>query len=197
MVREFRKPDLNAPRFRPKVYNVLNRDLWKAFKEKYPKYANLTYSKFKDIIAKSNKVLWESVVEYRDGVELPESLGYMFLGTCGIKSYKRDNIDYGKSIKSGVKVSNNNWDSDGKLGKIFYTNYAVKYKVRDRQIWTFRPCRQFKRYVAKQYPENWTKYVKVENQIRISKLYTALTYIQFEKKNTEIKLKDYNEFDLD
>ena len=196
MMREFRKPDLNAPRYRPKVLNVLNKDLWKAFKEKHPKYKDVSYTTFKNIIKAGNQVIWENVIELRDGVELPESLGYLFVGSCTLKKKDRENIDYGKSIKYGTKVTNKNWDSDGKLAKIFYTNYAVKYQVQDRQIWNFVPCRTFKRAVAKTYPENWTKYVQVENNIRISKLYTALTLNHLEQKNTERDIQNYNEFDI-
>jgi len=195
-MREFRKPDLNAPRYRPKVLNVLNKDLWKAFKEKYPKYKHITYTVFKKIISEGNRVIWENVIELRDGVELPESLGYVFIGSCTLKKKDRENVDYGKSIKYGTKVTNKNWDSDGKLAKIFYTNYAVKYKVQDRQIWNFVPCRTFKRSVAKAYPENWTKYVQVENNIRISKMYTALTLNQLAQRNTERDIQNYNEFDI-
>ena len=196
-MRTFKKPDLNAPRFRPKVFNVLNKDLWKAFKEKYPKYSKISYTTFKEIISRSNEIIRESVINNRDGVELPESLGFLFIGTCKIKSYKSDNINYGKSIKSGVSVTNNNWESDGMLCKIFYTNYAVKYKVRDRQIWTFRPCRLFKRSVAKAYPENWTKYIIIENQVKISKMYSALSYIHYKEKVSKENLKTYNEFDIE
>jgi len=196
MMREFKKPDLNAPRYRPKVLSVLNKDLWKAFKEKYPKYKDVTYTTFKKIINEGNKVIWENVIELRDGVELPESLGYIFIGTCTLKKKDRENVDYGKSIKYGTRVTNRNWESDGKLAKIFYTNYAVKYKVQDRQIWNFVPCRTFKRTVAKTYPENWTKYVQVENNIRITKMYTALTLNQLAQRNTERDIQNYNEFDI-
>ena len=196
MMREFRKPDLNAPRYRPKVYSVLSQDLLKLFKEKYPKYNDLSYKTFKDVIKKANTVIWENVIENRDGVELPESLGYVFIGTCN-PAVKKDNINYGKSIKYGTKVSYQNWDSDGKLGKIFYTNYSVKYKVQDRQIWNFVPCRNFKRAVAKEYTENWTKYVKIENNMRISKMYNLLAYEHRKAETASREIQNYNEFDID
>jgi hypothetical protein len=196
MAREFRKPDLNAPRYRPKVYNVLSKDLLKAFKEKHPQYKDLTYSTFKHIISKANEKIRNSIIEFRDGVELPESLGYIFIGSCSTLKKGRENIDYGKSIKAGTKISNINWDSDGLLGKIFYTNYAVKYKVSDRQIWNFVPCRQFKRSVAKAYPESWTKYLKVANTLRVSKLYHALTAKDYREAEDKNNMEFYNEFDI-
>jgi hypothetical protein len=197
MMSNFRKPDLNAPRYRPKVLNVLNKELWKSFLIKYPQYKGLTYKNFKKIIGDSNRVLWENVINNRDGVELPESLGFIFLGSCYVKNKNKVNINYGKSIKEGIKISNNNWESDGLLGKIFYTNYSVKYKVQDRQIWTFVPCRYFKRSVAKEYPENWTKYVKVDDRMKVSRLYTKITYKNYLTELTNKNLVNYNEFDLD
>jgi len=194
-MRQFKKPDLNAPRYRPKVHNVLSTDLLKLFKEKYPKYKDIDYKIFKKVINKFSQNIWESVIDMRDGIELPESLGYVFIGTCLNSGSNKPNIDYGKSIKYGVQVTNKNWESDGKLGKIFYTNYSVKYKVQDRQIWTFIPCRTFKRTVAKRYPEDWTKYVKIDNNLKISKLYTFRTLEQMDKKLDASKLENYNEFE--
>jgi hypothetical protein len=196
MMRNFRKPDLTAPRFRPKAFNVLNKELWKEFKEKHPKYKDLTYTEFKNIIKLGNQKLWEKIISYRDGVELPESLGFIFIGTCTSQNPKRKNINYGKSIKYGFEVSNNNLISDGKLAKIFYTNYAVKYKVKDREIWTFAPCRLFKRHVAKSYSENWEKYIEVPDNLKISKLYTEIVTKDMEKKETSSMIVNYNEFDL-
>ena len=196
MAREFRKPDLNAPRYRPKVFNVLNKDLFKNFKEKYPQYKDLTYNVFKKIISEANEKIRTSIIEYRDGVELPESLGYIFIGSCSMLKKDRENINYGKSIKAGAKITNINWDSDGLLGKIFYTNYAVKYKVQDRQIWNFIPCRNFKRHVARTYPENWPKYVKIANTLKVSKLYYALTVKSYQEQIDKNNIEFYNEFDI-
>ena len=195
-MREFRKPDLSAPRFRPKSFNVLNKELWKEFKERHPKYKNITYMEFKKIIKISNQRLWEKIISYRDGVEIPESLGFIFIGTCTSQNPKRKNINYGKSIKYGFEVNNNNLISDGKLAKIFYTNYAVKYKVKDRQIWNFAPCRAFKRAVAKSYPENWEKYIEVPDNLKISKLYKATVSNDIEIKETMSSIINYNEFDI-
>lgn len=196
-MREFKKPNLKAPRYRPKTYNVLNPDLFKQFKEKYPKYDKLSYATFRKIINEASKKIWESVVEYRDGVELPEGLGYLFIGTCVSTGIKTENVNYGKSIKYGLKVTNTNLDSDGKLAKIFYTNYPVKYKVLDRQIWALIPCRNFKRYVSKTYADNWNRYIKMENRFKVSNLYTANFMKNLQQKADNEKVKNYNEFDID
>jgi hypothetical protein len=50
-------------------------------------------------------------------------------------------------------------------------------------------CREFKRSVAKTYPENWTKYVVMKNKYRVAHLYDANT------EETKKELEFYNEFE--
>ena len=82
MISNFKAPDLNAPRYREKVLGLLNSNLIKEFKEKYPVYENIDDTKLKKIIKLYNTKLWEEVINNREGVELPDSLGYLFIGTC-------------------------------------------------------------------------------------------------------------------
>jgi len=150
---EFRKPDLKAPRFRPDVKNVLNKDFFKAFKEKFPKHKHVEDAEIRKIIKRFNQLIYQTVIENRDGIQLPEQIGWLFIGTC--QQSKKENIDYAKSLKYGMKVTNKNWESDGKLAKIFFSNHAPKHKIKNREFWSFVACREFKRAVAKTYPENW------------------------------------------
>ena len=82
MISNFKAPNLNAPRYREKVLGLLNIDLINEFKDKYPIYLNIDKDKLKSIIKLYNKKLWEEVINNRSGVELPDSLGYLFIGTC-------------------------------------------------------------------------------------------------------------------
>ena len=91
--------------------------------------------------------IWKEVIENRDGVELPDSLGYIFIGTC--PAAKSVNIDYALSKKYGKVLQNKNWETDGKIAKIFYTNYSTKYRFKNRELWQFTAVRQFKKAVAK------------------------------------------------
>ena len=50
MISNFKAPDLNAPRYREKVLSLLNSDLIKEFKHKYPAYSKIDNSKLKNII---------------------------------------------------------------------------------------------------------------------------------------------------
>jgi hypothetical protein len=169
MISNFKAPDLNAPRYREKVLGLLNNKLLKEFKEKYPAYANIDNNKLKKIIKVYNTKLWNEVVNSREGVELPDSLGYLFIGTC--PAAKSVNPDYSLSKKYGKVLQNRNWETDGKIAKIFYTNYSTKYRFKNRELWQFKAVRQFKRSVASTYPNQWNKYVIIENKKRVADMY--------------------------
>jgi hypothetical protein len=193
-MKEFKKPDVKAPRFRPEKYNVLSKEFFEKFKKKYPKYKNLDDNNLRKIIKSFNQVIAQAVVDTRDGVQLPEQIGWLFIGTC--QQSKKNNIDFAKSVKYGVQVTNKNWETDGKLAKIFFTNYAPKHRIKNREFWGFTACRDFKRNVSKSYPENWNMYVAVDPTQRLKLTHTKRTYIEFMNKKAENSLKTYNEFDL-
>ena len=174
MRKSFNKPNLKAPRYRKKVHHIINEDFYKRFYKKYPEYKEKKKSEIYNIVKTFNTNVCQEVINNRDGVELPESLGWLFIGTC--KATHRGNVDLGKSIKYGIKVSNKNWETDGKVAKIFYSNYAPKYKYKHREYWGFKPCRSFKRLVSKSYPDNWPIYIEVERDKKIRTLYTDNTF---------------------
>lgn len=193
-MREFKKPDVTAPRFRPETKNVLSKEFFNLFKEKYPKYKEIDNKELRKIIKKFNQVVFQTVIENRDGVQLPEQIGWLFIGTC--QQSKKENVDYAKSLKYGVRVTNKNWDSDGKLAKIFFSNHALKHKIKNREFWSFIACREFKRSVAKSYPENWQMYVEVSPEIKLQWAYSRTVYKDLQNKKTANTLQNYNEFDL-
>ena len=169
MISNFKAPNLNAPRYRKKVFSLLNMEFIKEFKDKYPAYSNIDNKKLKNIIKLYNKKLWEEVIDNRNGVELPDSLGYLFIGTC--PAAKSVNTNYALSRQYGKVLQNRNFETDGKIAKIFYTNYSTKYRFKNRELWQFKAVRQFKRTVAKTYPEKWTKYIVMKNKNRVADMY--------------------------
>jgi hypothetical protein len=193
-MKECKAPDVKGPRYRAEVYNVLNKEFYNNFRKRYPKYKSLDNVTLRNIIKQYNETIYNTVIETRDGVQLPESIGWIFIGTC--QQSKKRNIDFAKSQKYGVTVVNQNWDSDGKLAKIFFTSYALKHKMRNREFWSFVACRNFKRKVAKTYPENWNMYVAVDPTKKINMNYSKAYYKDIKAKETTIALKNYNEFDL-
>ena len=187
MINNFKKPNLNAPRYRDKRLGLLNEETLKEFKDKKPLYSHIDNVKLKKIIKLYNKKLWEAVVTYRNGVELPDSLGFLFIGTC--KASKTINTNYALSKQYGKVLQNKNWETDGNLGKIFYTNFSTKYRFKNRELWRFVACRDFKRTVAKEYPKSWTKYVVMKNKYKVAHLYDE----NFEETNKALNY--YNEFE--
>ena len=169
MISNFKTPDLNKPRYREKTLGLLNMELINDFKEKYPIYKNIDNKKLKNIIKVYNEKLWKEAIDNRNGVELPDSLGYLFIGTC--PTPKSVNTNYTLSKQYGKVLQNKNWETDGKIAKIFYTNYSTKYKFRNRELWQFTAVRQFKRSVAQEYPKQWNKYIVMENKKRVAEMY--------------------------
>jgi hypothetical protein len=193
-MKEIKKPDVKAPRYRPEVHTILNKEFFDSFKQKHPKYKNTDNAYLKSIIKAFNKLVFNTVIETRDGVQLPESIGWLFIGTC--QQSKKYNIDFAKSHQYGVQVSNKNWATDGKLAKIFFTNHAPKIKMKNREFWKFVACREFKRAVAKAYPENWQMYVMADPKIKIEHAYNKIRQKEFRTRQTAKELKSYNEFDI-
>lgn len=192
--KNYKEPDIKAKRFRPETTNIIDASLVKSFKEKYPKYKDITESDLRKIIRSFNETLWKEVIDTRDGVLLPEGLGVLFIATC--QAPIRQNIDFAKSKKYGVTVTNKNWETDGRLAKIFFTSYPSNFKFQNRECWGFVACRNFKRAVAKYYPENWTLYIQINHNIKMRKTYNAQRFKQGKETETRKKLKDYNEFDI-
>ena len=190
----YKKPDLKAPRFRPKKHNLLNDDFCKKIKSKGGVFETLTNKQIKDVVTSFNQNIWESVIEHRDGVELLEQLGYIFIGTC--QRAKSNNTNIKSSLQYGVKVQHQNWESDQHLAKIFYTNFETKYRFRFHEMWGFTALRDFKRSVARAYPTEWKKYVVVDNFVKISKLFRSYVIKDKIEKETEVLLENYDEFDM-
>lgn len=193
-MKEFKKPDINAPRYRPSVYNLLNKEFFESFREKHPKYRDVKDAELKKIIKLFNQIMWQTVIDNRDGVQIPEQIGWLFVGTC--QRSKKNNIDFAKSKQYGVQVTNNNWATDGKLAKIFFSNFAPKHKIRNREFWMFVACRDFKRAVAKAYPENWNMYIVADPKRQARLIYSKSEYKDILKQKDAKTLETYNEFEL-
>lgn len=193
----FKSPDLNAPRFRPKKLNLTNQSFYEQFVKDNPKMVGEQMPDIKDfkrIISTFNGKIWEKVIEERDGVQLPEQLGFLFIGTC---NRSKENIDFHNSIRYGVKLQNKNWESDDYMAKIFYTNYETKYRFRNSDLWGFSALRDFKRTLAQVYPNEWKKYVQVDNLVRVSRLFRLHRYKHKKREEEKDVLTFYDEFNLD
>lgn len=195
-MRVFRKPDVKAPRFRMPRPGLLNKDFYKAFRKKFPEHSKLKDLEISNIIREYNTQLWKGVINNRDGIELPENLGNIIIGSCNSPKIKY-NSDFGESIKNDVLTRLKNYDSDSFLAKIFYTNCANKYAFAFREFWEFKGCRDFTRETSKEYKLNWKKYIMIENGRLISALYRKAKFKLRLQDRPIIISEDYNEFNLD
>lgn len=193
-MKSINKPDLKAPRFRPTRKTICDRSFYAAFKKKHPQYRNIPDTLLKKIIKMHGEELYKAAIDNRDGVEFPEGMGFIFIGTC--KSPKRHLTDFSASLKYNMPLQHRNFESDNYIAKIFYTNYANKYKFRNRELWYFKGARNFTRTVGKTYPQNWKMYVQVENFEMINKLFKNAKARQYYAKKLENDILDYNEFEM-
>jgi hypothetical protein len=54
-------------------------------------------SELRKIIKQFNNQVYQTAIDNRDGIQLPESIGWIFIGTC--QQSKKQNVDYAKSNK--------------------------------------------------------------------------------------------------
>lgn len=195
MMKACKTPNLNSSRFRQKCTTLINNELLAKVKEKSFLAVDLSYKDIEIVIRTFNKKIWEEGIENRDGIELLYGLGKIFVGTC--KAAKTKNINIPKSIKYGMIITHQNWDTDGNLAKIFYVNSGNKYKFKHNEVWRFIPNREFKRTLATKYKEDWNKYIKVEPTKLISQQIKNQYKKEYLEKRKQINLlEEYNEFDM-
>lgn len=195
MISTKHKPDLKAPRYTPEALNAMDRSaFFKFFREKYPEYRHLSEPELRRIIKTFNETIVEQVIDNRHGVELPEFVGRLFIGSCPRK--KKPNVDYKKTALNDIIVQHRNFESDNYLAKIFYSTYEIKHSYRNHELFAFKACRYFTRSVGRTYPKNWKTYIIVEPFKKITNLYKqAMSRLEREDK-TEEYLKTYDEFDF-
>lgn len=187
-------PNITGPRFKSSHKNALSNDFIRSFYKEYPEYRNLTKDQIRSIIKTFNYLITQEVLHTRDGIELPQGLGFLLLGSCPA-SNKR-NIDFKRSADLGYTVLHQNWECDNRLGKIFYSNYKTCYPFRYKEAWGFRAVRQFKREASKEFRNNHTFYKEVLPLTKISKIYKRYTYKNLYKNKIPIVSTDYNEFNI-
>jgi len=193
-MRKFSNIDRTKPRFRPDRYEVINKDFITALNEKYPVTKGLNITELSNIVKPFNDYVREYVCENREGVELPQGLGYIFLGVC---KNSKNTIDMKMSVEHKSHISFKNWNSDGYLGKIIYSNSSVKYKIVDNNLWIFKPAREFKRSSSKAFSENWKTFIEIDPTVKLS---AYLRDYKYQRKIDSLKKKhaeEYNEFNLD
>lgn len=188
------KVNRKGPRFKAPRFNSLSPEVLQKLAKRHDCLVKDT-KKIKEIIVAANKAIANTVIDFRDGIELPDQLGHLFLGTCQPKV--RKNVDFKTTENFRKVIQHRNWESDNYLAKIFYTNYGTKYKFKFHEIWGFKACRDFTSHVGRTYPENWKKYIQVDHTLKVSKLYRKYMHeVRMDEAAKDI-LIDYNPLELD
>ena len=194
MLHRMKKPNLNGPRFREKFTTLLNISTFKALVKKYPEYKDLELQEFKDIIMSFNNHVVDGMIENRNGVEFPDGLGFIFMGTCPPK--KETPVDYARSHEYGIKTSFRNWDSDNHLLKIFYTNYNTKNSFQNKRLWMFKAAKPVRSKASHAYKQDWTKYIVIDPTRKISIMFDRQRKKQYAQNLKPVIPDDYDEFKI-
>lgn len=188
-----KKPDLQAPRYRQKATQTLTGEYYKGLRTRV-NVGTLSNDELKKVILTFNETAWNSVIENRDGIELPCQLGNIFICSTVCKGDK--NMDHTLSGELDTDVKFKNYETDGRIAKIFYTNKVIKNKFANSDLWGLTATRIFKRTVAKTYPKNWKKYIELDKIQNVAVLFRP-NWVPYVIREKEVDLKDYNEFNLD
>lgn len=161
------KIDLNAPRFRLSKggFKAVSRERFKEYQTKYPK-TTLTYKQFSAYLLEHIDLVRETIITTRYGVKFPYSLGFMFLGAYRPSVASQN---YNATTKYGMKIKDMNFQTDGLLAKIYFSNYTKRFNIENRKAWYFRGARKLTRGASKQFRTNHTLYKVIINKDRVWK----------------------------
>jgi len=198
--REYRKTDLRGPRYRKKTLHVITHTTAKRFLSLHPEYKGVSMYRVEAIIRYYNGLLWQEVVKSRDGVEFPASMGRSHI-VAYLPHSKRlllYNYDHKKSEKYNILATHKNFNSDSFIAKIVYSNYHVKYKVKNRELWSFKGTRPFTRAASQEFRRCWKKYVMVDTTLKIeyARKLKDLRYQIYKERKTQELPEAYDEFNM-
>jgi len=168
MNNQYREPDRKAPRFRYSTFKSINQDFFLKFKKDNPDLF-FSFRDVKNILKIFHLLCLDIIANTRDGLELPEQLGYILLGK--FKSADFEPIDEQTSKKYNRKVYYKNWESNEWVCKIFYSNYASKYRFKNAKLWAFQPGRPMTKKTSKAFTKNPYMYLYADHYSRISRLF--------------------------
>jgi hypothetical protein len=188
-------PDLSLPRYRKPLGNIITKEYLNTLREELPSCSYLSDAELRKIINVFNSEIWNTVIETRDGVELPEQIGHIFIGTCP-QNQKKKNVNYIITRQYMKVIQHRNWESDNYLAKIFFSTFGSKYRFLNHELWGFEPCRKFKRTVSKTYPIKWKMYLEIDPLKKISNIYNNQMYHIKREEEGKNMLENYNEFEL-
>ena len=155
--------DYTAPRHRPDSRQIFTTQFFKKFFKQHPEFKELdekyTIQEKKEFIKFFNECLGDIAIENRDGVKLPEGLGFIYLGTLKTKTKINNKL----SNEVGYNINYTNNHSDGKLLKITYSSRPKSYNFENKELWSFKKAHTFKEKASKAFKDNWNKYMALDD----------------------------------
>lgn len=187
----FNKPNRKAKRIKKTSFCVSMRSVFVKVRDKYPQYKHkVTETECRDVINNFTFYMKNKILENRDGIELPENLGYIMI--TAFKS-KKKLLNKKESEKHGIKIYETNLSTDGFKAKILYSNDKMKFKLANRDVWSFRGTSILRKEVSHIFKENWKSFIQL-NMIK------KISYAIEGNNIKHIPLFDpestYNEFDI-
>lgn len=199
-LQDYKKPDLNAPRFFDQSLDVTTKGFYPEMVAKYPNLSKYTSREIITMLKGFNTdVVATAIVSTRDGVKLPNSLGNIFMGFFKSKYHKELDIDTPTSWEVGKKVHHSNYDTDGHIPYIYYAKYTGSYKFPflNAEYWSFEPCREMTRNMKKYINEDWKKYIIVESKSTIKKMVEGIYYKRKKQREDKVQLQTYDPFKIE
>lgn len=183
----YKKPNRKAPRFRNKVKRALDPDFFVKLTKMYPDLS-ITRQDVRKILNTFHAICIKEIAETRDGIELHEQLGNIIVGKFKTQEFYSGNPLV--SYQYETKIDFLNWEQNEWICKIFYSNFASKYRFRNAALWAFEPARPMKKAVSKAFIKDPHKYVFADHYNRINKIF------RLAKKALNEKLKAQNNEDV-
>lgn len=187
------RKNVKDTRFRRKYDTLLNGDVLKMFIDKFPEHKSLTIHQFKQIVQTFNRLMADGFIENRNGIELPNRLGFLFIGSCEPASQRP--INYIASKTNNQRITYGNWDTDNLLMKIFYTNH-LKQVFKNGNLWSFRATREVRKRASAYYIKNWQKYPLIAKNQKVSNVFTDIDKKRKEANFKRVVPQDYDEFKM-
>jgi len=188
-----RVADKTAPRFRRKAKSIIDNSFINEFILQHPEYKDVsnlnTLRSYKLLLKKCNQAIFRHCIDNRDGVDLPQAMGVLFVGS---KTSVYSPVDYGLTNKLGYEVRITNMDTNGLIAKIYYSRHSRDYNLSMTTLWNFKPTRGFQLEVSKAFKEKYNEYRRIENKEEL-----RILFEQRKKKAKKVMslITNYNEFE--
>lgn len=191
-----RVADKKAPRFFKTRLDIADKELVSEFLKEFPQYADMkelqSSQEIKRLTKKCNSAIWKHTIDNRDGIDLPERLGVLFIGG---KTSVYTPVDYGATNKYGTEVLMHNYESNGIIGKVFYSRHSRNHGMTVKTMWTFKPCREYTNAVKDAFRNGLSRrYRRIENKQQLIYLFEERQRARNRKEGYGM-LENYNEFE--